>query len=158
VTQPDPSSDVTDGEIRGVRRIFLVALAAAMVAAAVAFTLELVNNNDSARDGPAATLLPATFRQQGFVDRPVHQVAAVELPASSRHGTLRLPRGSGPIYVVARCDTGQVRATLGALSTAQLCHGSAVGVVVLSLVRGPASLDLTVSGAQVGPWAVGAYR
>jgi hypothetical protein len=155
VTEPDLSSDVADREIRGVRRIFIVALAAALLAAAVAFALELANN-DEQQTGPSVSLLPATFQQAGFVDREVHRVAAVQLPATARRGALRMP-GGGTLYVVARCDTGRVRATLGALSTAQLCGGSAAGVVALGLLRRPSSLEVTVSTPQKGPWAVGIY-
>src|SRR3954471_17105936 len=97
-------------EQQSVRRIFIVALAAALAAAAVAFTLELANN-DSSSQGPNGSLLPLTFQQPGFVDRPVRRIATVELSATSRASVLRLPRGAGPLYVVARCDAGQVRAT-----------------------------------------------
>jgi len=150
------AQEVVDAEVTRVRRIFVVALAGALVAAAVAFTIELANNDNATE--PVTSLLPLTFREPGFVDRPVRRVATLERPPTSRRGTLRLPGGAAPIYVVARCDTGQARVTLGALSTARLCQGSAVGVVVLSSVRRPAPLDVTVSGAQRGRWAVGIYR
>jgi len=157
VSTSGPAADAADAEVRGVRRIFLVGLAAALIAAAVAFTVELANN-DQKPAGPTVSLLPSTFRQPGFVDRDVRRLAAVELPATTRRGVLRLPGGDGALYVVARCDTGRIRATLGALSTAQLCRGSATGVVVLSLVRHPAPLDIRVSAAQKGRWALGVYR
>ena len=49
-------------------------------------------------------------------------------------------------------------ADIAALSTAQACRGSATGVVVLSLVRRPAPLQVSVSEPQHGPWTVGVYR
>ena len=154
---PDGSSAAADGEIRGVRRIFLVALAAALLAAATAFAVELAHSSDST-PGPAVPALPLVFSQPGFVERPVHRVASMQLPANTRHGVLRLPGGADPLYIVARCDTGRVQATLGALSTAQACNGSAAGVVVLSQVHRRSSLQVTVSVTQRGPWTVGAYR
>jgi hypothetical protein len=148
--------EAVDAEVTRVRRIFVVALAGALVAAAVAFTIELTNHDNATE--PVTTLLPVTFREPGFVERPVRRIATLERPATSRRGTLQLPGGAAPIYVVARCDRGQVRVTLGAVSTARLCRGTAVGVVVLSSVRRPAPLNATVSGAQRGRWAVGIYR
>ena len=161
VTSPDSPSkfagtDAAD-ELRGVRRIFLVALAAALLAAAVAFVVELANVDDNAESGPTVAALPLVFHQPGFVEHEVHRVGAVQLPASTRRGVLRLP-GGGPVYIVARCDTGQVRATLGALSTAQVCRGTPMGVVVLNQVRRRSPLDLTVSASQRGPWTVAVYR
>ena len=154
----DASSAAADSEIRGVRRIFLVALAAALLAAATAFAVELAHSSDSTSAAPTVAALPLVFSQPGFVERQVHRVASVQLPANRRHGVLRLPGGDAPLYIVARCDTGRVQATLGALSTAQACSGGAAGVVVLSQVRRPASLQVTVSATQRTPWAVGAYR
>jgi hypothetical protein len=150
-------TDDSVAEQQSVRRIFIVALAAALVAAVVAFTVELAIS-DSRSHGPNASLLPLTFQQPGFIDRPVRRIATVEMSATSRAGVLRVPRGAGPLYVVARCDAGRVRATLGALSAAQQCRGSAVGVVVLGLVHPPASLHVDVSRAQDNRWAVGIYR
>ena len=148
--------DVVDAELTRVRRIFVVALAGALVAAAVAFTIELANHDNVSE--PVTSLLPVTFREPGFVERPVRRIGTVERPATSRRGTLQLPGGAAAIYVVADWDTGQVRVTLGAVSTARLCKGSPVGVVVLSSVRRPAPLDVTVSAAQNSRWAVGIYR
>ena len=162
MTEPDVSTDaptdVADSELRGVRRIFLVALAAALLAAATAFTIELVHSSDSTSSEPTVSALPLVFSERGFAQRELHRVAEVQLPASARRGTLRLPGGTDPLYIVARCDTGRVQATLGALSTAQACSGAAAGVVVLSQVRRPTPLDVTISAPQHGTWAVGVYR
>jgi hypothetical protein len=156
VSTPGPSSPVVDAEVRGVRRIFLVALAAALLAAAVAFTIQLANNHDH-ESGAAVSLLPSTFHQPGFVDRVVHRVAAVQLPATTPRGALRMP-GGGTLYVVARCDTGRIRVVEGNLTSGQACTGKPVGVVALAQLRRAVQLDVTVSRPQKAGWAVGIYR
>jgi hypothetical protein len=147
---------VENGELRGVRRIFLVALAAAIAAAGVTFGIELTHHSDSSDAVPS--LLPATFRQPGFVDHPLRRVQATGVAAGSRHSSLQVAPSSVPLYVVARCDAGRVMVATNTLTSAQPCTGRSMGVVALAEVRRPTRLDVTVSTPQRGAWAVAIYR
>jgi hypothetical protein len=144
-------------EQQSVRRIFIAALAAALVAAAVAFTLELVNN-DSRSHGPTGSLLPPTFRQVGFVDHAVRRKQSAGFTADRRSARLQIAAASGPLYVVVRCDAGRIQVETGALTSGQACTGKLVGVVALATLRRATRLDVTVSQPQQRTWAVGIYR
>jgi hypothetical protein len=165
VTERD-RPDVTGGEydagqeMRSVRRMFLVALAAALVAAGVTYAVELARS-PTAPATPRPQLLPVTFSERGFADHVLDRVATVELKAGSGHGALQVadwPSGSQSLYVVARCSAGSIRVASGALSASQPCRGTAAGVVVLGLVHPPLRLDITATDPQPQRWAVGAYR
>ncbi|HET7529465.1 MAG TPA: hypothetical protein VFJ98_00745 [Mycobacteriales bacterium] len=147
-------------EIRGVRRIFLVALAAALVAAAVTLSLELARQPASTAGSPAASsLLPQTFRQPGFADGTLHRQRQVTLPGTVLRRTLQVGEPAGSVvYVVARCDRGTVTVRLGGLTSSQRCTGRPVGLVRLTLSADGVGLDVSVDQPQLSSWATGIYR
>jgi hypothetical protein len=159
VMRPDsPAKFVADeaaDDARRVRRIFLVALGAAMLAAAVTLVVELILQRAPA---PAPSVLPVTFRQPGFVDHVLHRVATSDQRSGRLQGVLHVESSAGPLYVVVRCDTGRVTVVADSLTSVQACTGAPVGVVALARVRRPTQLDVTVSRPQQGRWAVGVYR
>jgi hypothetical protein len=157
MTPDEPAASCAADELRGVRRIFLVALAAALIAAGVALGIELSSHRPERLSGPAH-VLPRTFQQTGFVDHPVHRVQTADFGAGSRRGTLRYLSTGKPLYVVASCDSGRIQVVTGSLTSAQACTGKAVGVVALSRGAGAVTFTVTVSEAQKSRWAVGIYR
>ena len=144
-------------ELRGVRRIFLVALAAAVVAAAVTFSLELTQG-PTASEGPTRTL-PATFRQPGFSDGTLHRRQQVTVPAAEQRYLWRtsLPAGT-EVYLVATCDRGTLTVQLGALTSSQRCSGRPIGLARLALAARGSRIEATVDRAQPRDWALGIYR
>jgi hypothetical protein len=158
VTTPE-AADPTDpaADIRGVRRIFLVALAAAVVAAAIALGFEL-SHQPASTPSVSTPTLPLTFRQPGFVDHAVRRGETASFRVGQRHGVLSVPPTSGPVYVVVRCDVGRVTVATSVLTSAQPCTGKPVGVVALGSLRQPTRLDVTVSRPQHSSWAVAVYR
>ena len=158
---PDPDLEAETGrEVQSVRRIFLIALGAALVAAGIAYGVELAGS-PAAPAAARPSLLPLTFVERGFADHVLQRVATVELTAGSRNGALRVtdwPSGSRSVYVVARCSAGSVRVVSGALSASRPCSGQPTGVVVLGLVHPPLRLEVTTTEPQPHRWAVGVYR
>ena len=153
----EPDGGGAAEELRGVRRIFLVALASALVAAGVTLAIQLTNQKP-ASPVVAVPPLPLTFSQAGFVDHTVHRVQAAYFGAGSRKGELKFTSTASPLYVVARCDMGKIEVVAGSLTSAQACTGKPVGVLALSQ-RGPATkFMVTVNEAQKARWAVGIYR
>jgi hypothetical protein len=144
-------------ELRGVRRIFLVALAAALVAAGVALGIELTNSGPGPLNAPAH-VLPRTFEQTGFVDHAVHRVQTADFGAGRHKAELRVMSTASPLYVVASCDTGKIQVVTGSLTSVQACSGKPVGVVALSHGTGAVTFTVSVSEAQNAGWAVGIYR
>jgi hypothetical protein len=159
VTTEGPSAqvDADAAEIRGVRRIFLVALAVALLAAGVALAVELTHHRGAGAQSAAAPL-PFSFSQPGFVDHPLRRVQATGVAASGRRSFLQVAPSSPALYVIARCDTGRVTVTTDTLTSAQPCTGKPVGVVALAEVRRPTRLVVTVNLPQRVGWAVGIYR
>jgi hypothetical protein len=157
MTSAEPVDGGAAEELRGVRRIFLVALAAALVAAGVALGIELSSHRPERLSG-AAHVLPRTFQQTGFVDHPVHRVQTADFGAGSRRGTLHYMSTTKPLYVVASCDSGKIQVVTGSLTSAQACTGKPVGVVALSQGARAVKFSVTVSEAQKSRWAVGIYR
>ncbi|HET7312201.1 MAG TPA: hypothetical protein VFJ17_12845 [Mycobacteriales bacterium] len=155
VEQPAPGAE--EAAVRGVRRIFLVALAAALVAAGLTLGLELSHQRTVASVVVPAPL-PLTFRQAGFVEHDVRRSQVAGFPTGSRHGDLHVTTTGGTLYVVARCTVGRVRIVVGSLTSEQACTGRPVGVVALGQVRRPLQITVTVSAQQTDRWAVGIYR
>ncbi|HET6817307.1 MAG TPA: hypothetical protein VFH66_08815 [Mycobacteriales bacterium] len=146
----------TDDEVRGVRRIFLLALAAALAAAGVTLGIEL-SHEASSRAQPS--LMPATFREPGFADGTLHLRQQTTVPGRVRMHRLHTGKSSGSVvYVVVRCDTGTATVRLGGLTSAQACSGRPVGLVRLTLAKGGAALQVTVNHPQRHDWAIGLYR
>jgi hypothetical protein len=168
-TRPDPPAkfaadadvDVAgdiDGDVRRVRRIFLVALAAAIVAAAVTFAFELADNT-STSDLATTSLLPATLRLPGFADGALHRDQQFTVPMAARRYAFRTSEAPGSVvYVVARCDRGNLTVRLGGLTSAERCTGRPVGLVRLTLAALGARLEATVSRPQKADWSVGIFR
>jgi hypothetical protein len=152
-------------EARGVRRIFLVALAAALVAAAVALGIALAGDESGGGGRPAAggsprpPLLPPTFHQPGFADTTLHLSQQVDAPPAVERRLLQVDAGAGAVvYVVARCDTGLVHVRAGAITSVQRCRHTPVGVIRLVVPQQGLAMDVNVDKPQDGPWAVAIYR
>ena len=143
---------------RGVRRIFLVALAAAVIAAGVALGVEL-SHHPSSSSSVAPRLLPLTFNEEGFSDGPIHREQQAIVPADQRRHVLHIAGPGGTVvYIVVRCDRGTATASLGGLASGAGCSGRAAGVVRLTLAKGGPDLQVTVNRAQRKDWAIGIYR
>lgn len=151
------TEDSASAELRGVRRIFLVALAVALVAAGVALVVELTHQPQISTE-VSAPPLPLAFRQPGFVEHAVQRKQSAGIAADRRSGTLQLAPTREPLYVVVRCDSGRVTVATDVMTSAQPCTGEPVGVVALGGVRRPTRLRVTVSKPQRAGWAVGIYR
>lgn len=154
----DARADEARAELRGVRRIFIVALAAAIVAAAVTFTVELTQHAATPAS-PASTLLPAIFRQPGFSEGTLHRRRQVAVPAGVQRYVLRtnVPAGT-EVYLVATCDRGTVTVRLGALTSSQRCSGRPIGLARLAIATRDARIEATVDRPQTRDWALGIYR
>ena len=156
------SSDEASGagaaeELRGVRRIFLVALAAALVAAGVALGVELAHSS-SRSSGGSPSLLPMTFNEDGFSDGPLQRQQQVVVGAGRRRRDVHVGGADGLIvYIVVRCDRGTATVRLGGLMSAAACSGRPVGLVRLTLANGGPDLHVTVNRAQRKDWAIGIY-
>jgi hypothetical protein len=157
MTPDGPVADSAAEELRGVRRIFLVALAAALVAAGVALGVELTHSGPDMLN-VSAHVLPRTFQQTGFVGHSVHRVQTADFGAGSRRRELHFTSTRSPVYVVASCDTGKIQVVTGSLTSVQACRGKPVGVVALSRGAGAVTFTVSVSEAQNARWAVGIYR
>lgn len=138
--------------------MFLVALAAAIVAAGIAWGVELSSEPAVTPSAVSSPPLPATFEQAGFVDHAVRRTQSAGFGADRRSGQLTIAPSTVPLYVVVQCDTGRVTVATSVLTSAQPCTGKPVGVVALAQVRRPTRLTVTVSRQQQAGWAVATYR
>jgi hypothetical protein len=144
-----------------VRRIFLVALAAAAAAGVVALLLSLRGASDdpepAAVDGPA---FPSGFREPGFVDGEVRLVADAAAGAGVRRLDHAFRPPGGEVWLVAQCDAGTVTVRTGAVTSSRPCTGDPVGVAALGGVAADDPLDVvvSVSATQQQPWGVALYR
>ena len=144
-------------QVQSVRRVFLLALALALLAGAVALVVELASHPSSSTAD--SSLLPTVFRQAGFADGALHLRQQATVPSSDRRHELHTTEGEGSVvYVVARCDRGRVTVRLGGLTSAAACTGRPVGLVRLTLAPGGAALVVTVDRPQRDDWAFGLYR
>jgi len=159
VADADPVRSVdidVEAERRSVRRLAMIALAAVLIAVAAAAALAWPRGP---RHVDGARLLPVQFTQRGFVETPVRRAAAFGFPRDTTVATPKLPLRVGQVsYVIARCDSGQVTISVGALSSAQRCTGRAVGVVTLRPTESRLPVRVRVSRPQRGDWAIGVYR
>lgn len=148
--------------VQEVRRIFLVVLAAVALAAAAAYVLLLRDDgaDDAVNRAAASRLFPVTFREAGFVGRPVHRIDTAEVEGTTKLGDT-FSGGASTLWLVARCDSGSVTVQVGSLSSSRRCTGQAVGVAALdssTATEGRLDVIATVSRPQRSAWGVAVYR
>lgn len=153
----DEATAAADNAVRGVRRIFLVALAAAIVAAGVTLGVEL-SHDSSGAGADAIVLLPKTFDQPGFSDGPLRSQQQVVVAAARRRTAVHVAGSDGTVvYVVVRCDRGTTTVRLGGLTATTACKGHPTGVVRLTLASPGPTLQVTVDQPQPTYWTIGIY-